>query len=196
MHRRAARDRLFTAVRQFEGYAWYDALSQYVRTDEAFLQADGAETLPETDPATFRPDTITLTLADQHGAELQLETDFAIIESGDNWSDPDGTRIALTRTSTLDPGDLTELIIDAVFCPSDDCDADSYDTQETRFRHDAAVRAHAILEGEDAAVLAGIRMAFADRVAWRIPHGRTLVLTWSDSGSNLELLAASEGRGQ
>lgn len=57
--------------------------------------------------------------------------------------------------------------------------------RETRFRHDAAVRAHAILEGEDAAILAGIRMAFADRVAWRIPHGRTLRLSWSSAASDL-----------
>ena len=58
---------------------------------------------------------------------------------------------------------------------------------------DAAVRAHAILEGEDAAILAGIRMAFADRVAWRIPHGRTLRLSWSSAASDLSLDPAQEG---
>ncbi|WP_336139754.1 hypothetical protein, partial [Klebsiella pneumoniae] len=78
---------------------------------------------------------------------LDLETDFAILEDADTWGDPDCARIALTRTTALGPDDLTDLIIDAVFSPSDDSDADSYDTQETRFRHDAAVRAHAILEG-------------------------------------------------
>ena len=96
----------------------------------------------------------------------------------------------------LGPDDLTDLIIDAVFSPSDDSDADSYDTQETRFRHDAAVRAHAILEGEDAAILAGIRMAFADRVAWRIPHGRTLRLSWSSAASDLSLDPVQEGPAQ
>ena len=80
--------------------------------------------------------------------------------------------------------------------PSDDSDADSYDTQETRFRHDAAVRAHAILEGEDAAILAGIRITFADRVAWRIPHGRTLRLCWSSAASDLSLDPAQEGPAQ
>jgi len=115
------------------------------------------------------------------------------MEDADAWGDPDCARIALTQTAELGPDDLTDLIIDAVFSPSDDSDADSYDTQETRFRQDAAVRAHAILEGEDAAILAGIRMAFADRVAWRIPHGRTLRLSWSSAASDLSLDPAQEG---
>ena len=38
-------------------------------------------------------------------------------------------------------------------------------------------------------------MAFADRVAWRIPKGRTLQLTWSGEGTDLKLLAtAGEAR--
>jgi hypothetical protein len=119
---------------------------------------------------------------------LLLETDFAIIDCEDCWSDPAAVQIALIRNSKIDSGDLTELIIDAAFSPSDDHDSDSYDTQETQFRHDAAVRAHAILEGEDAATLAGIRMAFADRVAWRIPHGRRLELSWSSKGESLDLV--------
>ena len=185
----------YTPLRQFAGYHWYDALSCYIRTGESFSQDDGFQTRSDDDGLTFRPDRITLELADQHDRRLAVPSDFAILENDDAWSDPDYTRIALTCTSSLDPGDLTELIIDAAFSPSDDADADSYDTQETRFRHDAAVRAHAILEGEDAAILAGIRMAFADRVAWRIPKGRTLQLTWSGEGTDLKLLAtAGEAR--
>ena len=146
--------------------------------------------------ATIRPTRIILGFEDQNGAKLNLDTDFWITEDDSCWSDPDNAHIALTRGSKLDPSDLTELIIDAIFCPSDDSDADSYDTQETRFRHDAAVRAHAILEGEDAAIIAGIRMAFADRVAWRIPHGRTLQLSWSHENTSLELRAASDAKPQ
>ena len=58
------------------------------------------------------------------------------------------------------------------------------------------MRAHAILEGDDAAILAGIRMAFADRVAWRIPRGRKLQLTWSNDGNDLTLVDAGEGSAQ
>ncbi|MBB6125647.1 ATP-binding protein [Sphingobium subterraneum] len=177
----------FAAVRQFAGYPWYDTLPHYTRTAEAMLDADGTEARPGSDQAAIRPERIVLTFADQNDAELQLETDFWIEEDESCWSDPDSARIVLTRRSNLDPGDLTELIIDAVFSPSDDSDADSYDTQETRFRHDAAVRAHEILEGADAATLTGIRMAFGDRIAWRIPHGRTLRLSWSSDKVNLEL---------
>lgn len=181
----------YEPINNFIGYPWYDALSAFIRTGERFAFHDGISA-DEGDAITKRPDAITLELTDQHGCRLDLETDFAIQEGDDSWGDPDYAMIALTRTSSLGPDDLTDLIIDAVFSPSDDSDADSYDTQETRFRHDAAVRAHSILEGEDAAILAGIRMAFADRIAWRIPHGRTLNLNWSSTGSSLTLDAAPE----
>jgi len=185
----------YEPIAKFIGYPWYDAIRCFVRTGECFTHDGGAPA--EGDEAlTLRPDAIRLELTDQHGRRLDIETDFAIQESDDSWGDPDNARIALTQSSQLCPDDLTDLIIDAVFSPSDDSDADSYDTQETRFRHDAAVRAHAILEGEDAAIIAGIRMAFADRIAWRIPHGRTLRLTWSREGSHLQLADAGEGQSQ
>jgi hypothetical protein len=185
----------YEPIAKFIGYPWYDAIQCFVRTGECLTHDDGAPT--EGDQAlTLRPDAIRLELTDQHGRRLDIETDFDIQEGDDSWGDPDQARIALTQRSELSPDDLTDLIIDAVFSPSDDSDADSYDTQETRFRHDAAVRAHAILEGEDAAILAGIRMAFADRIAWRIPHGRTLSLTWSREGSQLALAGAGEGTSQ
>lgn len=185
----------YEPIAKFIGYPWYDEIRCFVRTGECFTHDGGAP--DEGDEAlTLRPDAIRLELTDQHGRRLDIETDFVIQESDDSWGDPDNARIALTQSSELSPDDLTDLIIDAVFSPSDDSDADSYDTQETRFRHDAAVRAHAILEGEDAAIIAGIRMAFADRIAWRIPHGRTLNLTWSREGSHLQLADAGEGNVQ
>jgi hypothetical protein len=150
--------------------------------------ADGNDTPCGPDPCTWRPDTITLELSDQFGGGLDLRTDFALLESDDAWSDADTVRIALTRNARIDVGDLIDLIIDGVFSPSGDSDADSYDTQETRFRYDARARAHAILENDDAAVLAVIRMVFSDRVAWRIPAGRTLHLTWSMERKDLALL--------
>lgn len=181
----------YEPITNFIGYPWYDALSAFVRTGERFTFHYG-NSVDEAGALTKRPDAITLELTDQHGCRLDLETDFAIMEGDDSWGDPDYAVIALTSSSSLGPDDLTDLIIDAVFSPSDDSDADSYDTQETRFRYDAVVRAHQILEGEDAAILAGIRMAFADRIAWRIPQGRTLQLNWSSTGSNLTLETAPE----
>ena len=193
MHRLGGPDprAFYEPITNFIGYPWYDALSAFVRTGERFAFHDGIHA-DEAGALTRRPDAITLEMTDQHGGRLDLETDFAIMEGDDSWGDPDYAQIALARASSLSPDDLTDLIIDAVFSPSDDSDADSYDTQETRFRHDAAVRAHAILEGEDAAILAGIRMAFADRIAWRIPHGRTLNLNWSSTESSLALAPAPE----
>jgi hypothetical protein len=185
----------YEPITNYIGYPWYDAIRCFVRTGECFTHDGGAPSDGD-EALTLRPDAIRLELTDQHGRRLEIETDFVIQESDDSWGDPDNARIALTHCSQLCPDDLTDLIIDAVFSPSDDSDADSYDTQETRFRHDAAVRAHAILEGEDAAILAGIRMAFADRIAWRIPHGRTLSLTWSREGSYLQLADAGEGQCQ
>lgn len=184
------------AVPQYEGYGWYDRLACYVRTGEIYRQHDGAETLCEADKSTFRPDTVVLTFADQHGGELSLKTDFAIVDCPDGWNNPDTVQIALTRTSSIDPGTLTDLIVEAAFSPSDDYESDCYATQETRFRHDAVVRAHTILEGEDAATLAGIRTAFGEEIAWRIPHGRTLQLSWSRDKVHLELSLAEPARAE
>ncbi|WP_371423908.1 hypothetical protein [Tardiphaga sp.] len=178
----------YTPIEQFIGYSWYDRLKCYVRTGERFCEADGRDTVLGSDPGTLRPETITLELSDQFGGGLDLPTDLALLEGDDSWTDVDTVRIALTKRSRLDPGDLTDYIIDAVFSPSDDSDADSYDTQETRFRYEAAARAHAMLEDDDAATLAVIRMVFADRIAWRIPAGRTLCLSWSMSRKELALL--------
>jgi hypothetical protein len=186
----------YEPITNFIGYPWYDALSCFIRTGESFTHDGDQSAASEPDALTLRPAAIRIELTDQHGHRLDVETDFVIQEGDDSWGDPDCAVIALTRGSELDPNDLTDLIIDAVFSPSDDSDADSYDTQETRFRHDAAVRAHAILEGDDAAILAGIRMAFADRVAWRIPHGRKLQLAWSSGGNHLTLVDAREGSDQ
>ena len=186
----------YEPITNFIGYPWYDALSCFIRTGECFAHDGDQAAASEPDALTQRPGAIRIELTDQHGRRLDVETDFVIQEGDDSWGDPDCAVIALTRGSELDPNDLTDLIIDAVFSPSDDSDADSYDTQETRFRHDAAVRAHAILEGEDAAILAGIRMAFADRIAWRIPHGRKLQLTWSSGRNDLTLVDAGEGSDQ
>ena len=186
----------YEPITNFIGYEWYDALSCFIRTGECFTYDDDQASASEPAALTQRPDAIRIELTDQHDHRLDVETDFVIQEGDDSWGDPDCAVIALTHGSELDPNDLTDLIIDAVFSPSDDSDADSYDTQETRFRHDAAVRAHAILEGDDAAILAGIRMAFADRVAWRIPHGRKLQLAWSSGGNHLTLVDAGEGSDQ
>lgn len=182
----------YDPIKQFIGYSWYDRLKCYVRTGERFCEADGRDTALGSDPGTLRPETITLELSDQFGGGLDLPTDLALLEGDDSWTDVDTVQIALTKRSRLDPGDLTDFIIDAVFSPSDDSDADSYDTQETRFRYEAAARAHAMLEDDDAATLAVIRMVFADRIAWRIPAGRTLRLSWSMSRKEMSLLPKSD----
>ncbi|WP_292626703.1 ATP-binding protein [Novosphingobium sp. 17-62-19] len=178
----------YEPIKPFIGYSWYDRLACYVRTGERLSDDNGNEAPCGPDPCTWRPDTITLELSDQFGRGLDLRTDFALLESDDAWSDADTVQIALTRNARIEVGDLIDLITDGVFSPSGDSDADSYDTQETRFRYDATARAHAILENDDAATLAVIRMVFADRIAWRIPAGRTLHLTWSMDRKALVLL--------
>ncbi|WP_240960145.1 ATP-binding protein [Novosphingobium olei] len=182
----------YDPIKQFIGYSWYDRLKCYVRTGERFWEAHGGDTALGRDPSTLRPETITLELSDQFGGGLDLPTDLALLEGDDSWTDVDTVRIALTKRSRLDPGDLTDFIIDAVFSPSDDFDADSYDTQETRVRYEAAARAYAMLEDDDAATLAVIRMVFADRIAWCIPAGRTLRLSWSMSRKEMSLLPESD----
>ena len=72
---------------------------------------------------------------------------------------------------------LCDLIVDAGFSPNEDRDADSYDTQYDRYRHEAFIRATQVLHGDEAATIADIELAFGDRIAWRIPRGKQVTIT-------------------
>ena len=88
---------------------------------------------------------------------------------------------------TFDDYDLAELITDAAFSAYDGSDADSYETQENRFRHDAHVRAFEVLVSTEAAMVEDIRLAFHDKIAWRIPAGTVVSLSYGAGPTRVQI---------
>lgn len=62
----------------------------------------------------------------------------------------------------------------ACFDASEDCEADSYHTQQTAFERDARFAANRLLLGEDTAIIERVRDAMRDHVSWLIPKDRTI----------------------
>ena len=82
--------------------------------------------------------------------------------------------ILLGADSAITPCELASLIEAACFYPDEDCDADSYHTQQAAFDMQARFTANMLLLGEDAAVLERVREAIREHVAWLIPKDRAI----------------------
>jgi len=74
---------------------------------------------------------------------------------------------------------LVELFEAVAFCPSEDSDADSWDTQHERFLREARKAATEILLGADAAI-AGEFRDLVLRHRWLLPKGRSLTIKLAD----------------
>ena len=65
---------------------------------------------------------------------------------------------------------------DACFWPSEDSDADSYETQQAAFEMQARFAANMLLLGEDAAIIERVREAMREHVSWLIPKDRAITM--------------------
>lgn len=173
---------------EFAGYSWYDALPRMLgcsfrverEPDDIFDYTDGAQLPPSL--VSGRVDAITLELAVQKagGADepaeiLGLPTDVLIVP-GECWSGLEEVSILLTADCAITPTQLASLLEKACFWPSDDSDADSYETQQVAFEMQARFAANMLLLGEDAAVIERVREAMREHVSWLIPKDRAITM--------------------
>ena len=91
-----------------------------------------------------------------------------------SWADDVG--VLVTRDSEITPDDLAELMYDAFFCPSDDCEADSYDTQKDDYHQAAFARALELLASAEEAMLSNVRTAVHRWVLPYLPRGRNATI--------------------
>jgi hypothetical protein len=144
-----AETKLYDPQSGFEGYDWYDQLAR--------LAAKGYRVIGDTDTAcvepgkrhtiTERPDQLEIhcTLADAaHTEDWVLGTDRLILGE-DDWG-LDEVDIAVTKSSKATSADLVDFLEHALFNPSDDSEAGSYDQQERWFRDEAEDLAINLLE--------------------------------------------------
>ena len=175
-------------VDAFAGYGWYDALPRVLgcsfridRGDNDFIDyAEGVEVPP--DLVSGRVDSITLELAvrtDPDGTApadiVGLPADLLIVPA-DCWTDLDEVTILLSPDCAIMPTDLASLLEQACFYPNEDCDADSYHTQQAAFEMQARFTANMLLLGEDAAIIERVREAVRQHVSWLVPKDRPITV--------------------
>ena len=181
--------RLFEADRRFEGYAWYDALPRITGVETRIV--GNGETRPLEDYRTPpdrsgpsneplpRPDAIRMSLGvefpDGTGETLALEADLAF--AGEAWAWLSDVRPLVTAESAIEPAELADVLRDAFFSPSDESDADSWETQRTRFEEEATHLAIGLLCSEEEALRRTIAEAVRRELSWLMPRDGEVTIT-------------------
>ena len=175
--------RLFEADRRFEGYGWYDALPRFTGVQTRIV--DNGEVRPLVDYQTPpvetppRPDAIRVKLdvyyPDGTGETLMLDADLAF--AGEAWAWLSDVRPLVTAGSAIEPAELAGILRDAFFSPSDESDADSWETQRTRFEEEAMHVALSLLCSEEEARRRSIACAVRRELSWLIPRDRAVTIT-------------------
>ena len=180
-------DRLFEADSRFEGYGWYDALARVrgIRTDVAAggvtqpldalrAMAGYGSDAPEFPEAFVRPDAIHMHVhvahADGPPESITVPADLAFAGDADAWLHD--ARPVVAAASGIAPEELAQLLRAGFFSPSDDADADSWETQRDRFDEEALHVALALLCSEDEARQRTIAEAVSRGVLWAAPPDR------------------------
>ena len=178
--------RLFEADRRLVGYGWHDALSRatdvsvHAAVDGEWIGIGDGALAGEPDargvPLPPRPTAIRVELtvrAPSGGtATLDLPTDLAF--AGPAWSWIEDAQPLVTADSTLQPHELAERLAAAFFAPSDECDADSRETQRQRFDDEALHLATRLLLSDDEAVRTTLLEAIRRELVWLCPQDRTV----------------------
>ena len=173
-------NRLVEPCRDYEGYAWYDALPRVTEVVGALVRGEVCwttrdEAAPPTSGAVDRV-LITLTIiAGETTIFRTIETDLLLVTNEDACTgDPDEQGVFVVPGPRLGPGDVGDAAVAAFFMASDDRDADSWETQHEGYERAALDLARRLLLGDEAADLARLRDAVRDRIAWLVPKGREL----------------------
>ena len=178
--------RLFEADRRLEGYPWYDTIERVLRIHtEATLERrpypldrypvperTGA---PEA-PLARRPDAIRMSLTARAGRGVgrTVDLDADIAFAGEAWSWVGEALPLVTAGSAIQPHELAVLMRAAFFSPSDDVDADSWETQRSRFDEEALHIATRLLLSDDEACRSSIAEAVRRELMWLAPRGRAV----------------------
>ena len=181
--------RLFEADRRFEGYAWYDALPRITGVETRIV--GNGETRPLEDYRTPpdrsgpsneplpRPDAIRMSLGvefpDGTGETLALDADIAF--AGEAWVWLSDVRPLVTAGSAIEPAELADVLREAFFSPSDEADADSWETQRTRFEEEATHLAIGLLCSEEEALRRTIAEAVRRELSWLMPRDGEVTIT-------------------
>ena len=177
---------LFETDRRLAGYDWYDGLDR-VAGIAAHLATGGKEhpledfPLPERTGRSAaalppRPETIRIDLAVRplRGPVRTFELPADLVFAGEPWGWLGDAIPLITAESALQPHQLAELLRAGFFSPSDDADADSYETQRDRFDEEALHLSTRLILSDEEACKTSIAEAVRRELIWLAPRGRTV----------------------
>ena len=177
---------LFETDRRLAGYDWYDGLDR-VAGIAAHLATGGKAypleefPLPERTGHSAaalppRPETIRMDLAVRpvRGPVRTFELPADLVFAGEPWGWLGDAIPLVTAESALQPHQLAELLRAGFFSPSDDADADSYETQRDRFDEEALHLATRLILSDEEACRTSIAEAVRRELIWLAPRGRTV----------------------
>ena len=186
------RDRLVRSEATFAGYGWYDRLATVETLRFVVQQGDAVHVVGEDveDGLTLedpRVDAIAveLTVLGHCLPEVyQLNTDLLLLPNDEHDLDQAPISVvpnlAAATVTPLSPAILAAYLDAAYFCASDDRDCDSFDTQLRAWQDDSLHRAATLLEGQDAATARAIEAAFRRHIAWMVPSGSRLAVSFAE----------------
>ena len=178
--------RFFKANHNLDGYDWYDRIPKATKLTITVSDQQGDHDLQEVrlgqeSLATSRPHRInvaietTTTDVAALQATINLPADVAFEKDEQDYIDTNTPLV--TEDSNIMTDELTELMIDAFFCPSDDHEADSVETQEIYHREAYETTVIELLQSKDDATIAAIANAVSRHVMYAVPHGTVATIT-------------------
>ncbi len=175
-------DSVYEPVSGFVGYEWYDEMLRFkLKGYGAVLEGQWYEVSPEEELFAFseRPDVLAVVIevSDRH-KELCLETDVLVLS--EDYASLDGAQVHVTASSDITPSELTNFLAAALFSPSDDVEAGSYDQQCQWFNDEAEDLAYTLLVSSMAADMKMIARVIQREVAWRLPKGCEATISIKD----------------
>ena len=196
--------RLFEPDRRLEGYDWYDVLDRAtgiaveVTLDGTRHTLDDVPLPERTGPIAAalppRPEAVRIQLAvravEGPADTLALPADLAF--AGEAWSWLHDALPLVVEDSALQPHELAALLRNAFFSPSDDVEADSWETQRDRFDADALHLATRLLLSDDEACRQSIAEAVRHELMWFVPGDRAVDIRIRRPDVTVTLSAAGE----
>ena len=129
--------------------------------------------------------------ADGTPETITVPADLALMGEAYGWLQD--VRPLVTADSDLAPEELARLLNAGFFSPSDDADADSWETQKTRFDEEALHMALKLLCSDDEARRQSIANAVWREIIWLMPRGREVGITVRDRKVSVELGPGGRG---
>ena len=196
-----AMDRLYKQNDSLTGYEWYDRLTKANKLRITVTDQEGNHELGETqqdrkNPLHQRPDRIVLTLENtpenRQGSPVEILTlpsDLAF--ENDQYDSVYDAMPLVTMDSTINVDELSDLMMEGFFDPSDDHEANSFNTQESDTRMECEGTAIRLLSSQHEATIATISHTVEQDLIYQIPEGMTATIK-AVRGKLIEVMLEAE----